>query len=285
MMGKLFPKVAILGLGLIGGSIALDLKRKKLAGTVQGFNRSAASRKIALRRKACDAVFADPAAAVADADLVILATPVRSIPVLLQAIAPHLKRGALVTDVGSTKENIVRLAKPIIPKGVTFVGGHPIAGTEQTGMQSALTGLFAGRWWVFTPDTPAARRATPRLMRLAKALGAKPLAMSPAEHDQILAAISHLPHMLAYALVHAAMGLQKGKALQLSGSSFRDVTRIAASSARMWTDIGLDNRREILRMLDRHDKILKNLKGLLARRDARGLEKFFDSAAQVRRKL
>ncbi|MCC7344682.1 MAG: prephenate dehydrogenase/arogenate dehydrogenase family protein [Deltaproteobacteria bacterium] len=284
-MAKLYNNIAILGLGLIGGSIALDLKKRRLAKRVVGYNRSAPSRRAALKRRACDAVISDPVAAVRDADLVVLATPVRHIPELLRKIAPGLKKGAVVTDVGSTKENIVRRAKKLLPKGVIFVGGHPIAGTEKTGMASALEGLFEGRWWVFTPDSAAGKRAAKRLRRLAKALGAKSLAMSPKEHDEILAAISHLPHMLAYALVHAAMGLQKGKALKLSGSSFRDVTRIAASSAQMWTDIGLDNHRGILRMIDRHEQFLKKLKSLLAKRDAKGLEKFFESAARVRRKL
>ena len=284
-MKPLFQNVAILGLGLIGGSIALDLKKGRLAKRVVGYNRSPASRRSALQRRACDAVTADPIEAVREADLVILATPVRTTPVLLRQIAPYLKRGAILTDVGSTKENVVREARKILPKTIPFVGGHPIAGTEQTGMSSALRGLFEGRWWVFTPDSPPAKKAALRLCRLVKAMGAKPVILSPKKHDEVLAAISHLPHMLAYALVHAAKGLQKGRALKLSGSSFRDVTRIAASSALMWTDISIDNHREILRMIARHEKVLGQLKTLLAKRDARGLKIFFNAAAQVRRKL
>lgn len=284
-MKPIFQNVAILGLGLMGGSIALDLKKRKLAARVTGYNRSAPSRRSAIKRKACDLVSADPIEAVRDADLVILATPVRSIPSLMKQIAKHLKSGSTVTDVGSTKERIVSEIKKILPKNVSFVGGHPIAGTEKTGMVSAQEGLFEGRWWIFTPTGVADKKPAAKLRQWAQALGAKPVLMSPKEHDEILAAISHLPHMLAYGLVHAAMGLQKGRALKLSGSSFRDVTRIAASSAQMWTDIGLDNHRAILRMIERHEKILRQLKTLLAQRDAKGLEKFFEAAAKVRRKL
>ncbi len=285
-MKRTFPNVAILGLGLIGGSIALDLKRLRLAQRVTGYNRSAAARRLALRRKACDAVFADPIAAVKEADLVVLATPVRHIPALARQIARHLKPGAVVTDVGSTKEQLVRAVNPALRADNPFIGGHPIAGTEHSGMAAALTGLFQGRWWILTPTQDRNHRAAAsQLASLWKKLGAKVQTMPPREHDQILGAISHLPHLLAYSLMHAALSYKKGRALRFAGSSFRDVTRITASSAEMWTDISLDNRKTLLAWISTFEKVLKKVKRSLARADVKSLHRFFASAAKARRQL
>lgn len=286
-MKPLFQKISILGLGLLGGSIALEIKKRRLADTVLGYNRSAKSRRIALNRKACDQAFADPIKAVADADLVILATPVRNIPTLAKKIAPHLKRGALVTDVGSTKEVLIREVAKALPKNVFFIGGHPIAGTEKTGMESAELGLFQDHWWVLVPGRrgSASNEGVKKLYRLVKALGAKPVTMSPRDHDQILGAISHLPHLLAYSLMHTVTNFQKGRALKFAGRSFRDVTRIAASSPTMWTDICLDNRRALLDWLKKYEKILKSLKKDLASGKGQRLQHFFERAAQARRNI
>jgi prephenate dehydrogenase len=282
-----FPKVAILGLGLIGGSIALDLKKRRLARHITGYNRSAASRRLALRRKACDAVFSDPSKAVQDADLVILATPVRHIPALARQIAASLKPGALVTDVGSTKEKIAAQVRRALKKENLFVGGHPIAGTEHSGMAAAVAGLFQDRWWILTPNSNDAKTkgAVAQLSALWKKLGAKVQVMSPREHDQILAGISHLPHMMAYSLMHAVMAFQKGVALRFAGSSFRDVTRITASSAEMWTDICLENRAALLKWVQSFEKVLTKLKKGIAKGDARALQRFFSTAAKTRSQL
>ncbi|HCU24213.1 MAG TPA: prephenate dehydrogenase/arogenate dehydrogenase family protein [Deltaproteobacteria bacterium] len=287
-MKFLFPKVAVLGLGLIGGSLALDLKKKKLAKSVVGCDRSAAARRLALRRHACDAVHADAAVAVQDADLIVLAVSVKTIPELAKKISRHLKAGALVTDVGSTKEKLVREILKVLPKNVVFLGGHPIAGTERSGMAAALPGLYRKRWWVLTPaakSSSAERTSTRRLSRLLRAIGAVPVLMSLREHDEILAKVSHLPHMAAYALMHAALEMPKGRALRFAGSSFRDITRVVASSAKMWTAISLENRGEILQALRRYQRILQDLTAMVEKRNPRGLEKFFEKAAQARRKL
>ncbi len=286
MKHPLFNKVAILGLGLIGGSLALDLKAKRLARQVLGYNRSAKGRRIALRRKACDQVFSDPRRAVAGADLVVLATPVQHIPLLVTAIFPYLKSGVILTDVGSTKEQLVRAVKKRLPSQATFIGGHPVAGTEQTGMASAERDLFAGRWWLFTPasgkkNSPALKK----LLALVKALGGKGGVMGAAEHDEILGAVSHLPHILAYALVDAVLGFKKGKVGRYAARSFRDVTRIAASSPEMWRDIALDNPRAILQWIGRFQSSLTRLRSLVSRGDARGLERFFARAAKLRNQL
>ena len=279
--------MAILGLGLIGGSIALDIKKKKLAREVVGYNRSPQGRREALKRKACDNVFSDPQKAVLGADLVILATPVQTIPQLARQIAGSLKKGAIVTDVGSTKLRIVKKLQGCLPKHVVFMGGHPIAGTEKTGMQSAVHHLFEGRWWLFTPtqDSRSVRSALQKLQRLAKELGSKTASLPPQQHDQLLALISHLPHMSAYALMDTALTLDKRQPLKYAAGGFRDYTRIAASSPQMWSEICLDNAGPLLKMIERFEKSLGKIKSLIAKRDAEGLIRFFESASEVRRKL
>jgi cyclohexadieny/prephenate dehydrogenase len=281
-MKPIFSNVAILGLGLIGGSLALDLKRLGLAKRVVGYNRSAESRKVALRRKACDEVFDDPKKAVKDADLVVLAVPVRTIPALAKTIAPLLKPGAIVTDVGSTKEALSARVKRALPRSAAWVGGHPIAGTENTGMVSAEAGLFKDRWWILTNDGSS---ATAKLSRLLKAIGAKVNSMSAAEHDRIMAAASHIPHLLAFSLVQLASQPNRRRALEFAGSSFRDATRVAASSPEMWVDICLDNRKAILAALSDYEKLLQGLRRDIQSGGEKSLRRFFESAAKTRRKL
>ncbi|HKY62630.1 MAG TPA: prephenate dehydrogenase/arogenate dehydrogenase family protein [bacterium] len=284
-MKPIFPNVAILGLGLIGGSLALDLKRLGLAKRVMGYNRSPDSRREALRRRACDAVFSDPVEAVQDADLVVLAVPVRTIPALAKKIAPHLKKGAVITDVGSTKAALNAKVRRVLPKRAVWIGGHPIAGSEHTGMASALSGLFRGRWWILTPEGRGEAQTAAKLARLLKALGAKVQSMPATEHDRILATSSHLPHLLAFSLVQLASKKNRRRALKFSGTSFRDGTRVAASSAEMWVDICLDNRRALLAALADYEKLLKALGRDIRGARAGALRRYFDSAARVRRKL
>jgi cyclohexadieny/prephenate dehydrogenase len=284
---NLFDKVAVLGLGLIGGSIALDLKSRRLCKTLNGYNRSRGGRIAAQRKKACDQTFARPEAAVRGADLVILATPVQHIPRLAKQVAPFLKAGAVVTDVGSTKAGIVKKISRALPRGVAFVGGHPIAGTDKSGMTAAQKNLFAGRWWLFTPGprNQESLRALKKLQSLAEALGAKTAVLSPGEHDRILAAISHLPHLTAYSLVDAVLSFRKGRAIRYAAGGFRDFTRIAASSPEMWTDICLENRAALLAMLSRFEKSLRTLRRHIAKKNAAGLRRLFSRAAEARRRL
>ena len=282
-MNQPFQQITILGLGLIGGSIALEAKKHKLAKRVVGYNRSLKSRRSALKRKACDAVFGRPEAAVQGSDLVILATPVKTIPKLAKIIAPHLEKGALVTDVGSTKAEVVRQLNKILPAEVNFIGGHPIAGTENSGMDSALLNLFQGRWWIFTPGTK--RNGFNKLRSFARAMGAKVGQMSPREHDATLAAISHLPHMAAYGLVDTVLHFRNGKALQYAAGGFKDYTRIAASSPQMWAEICLDNRSELLKLIGSFERSIGRIKRMVEKQDGSALEKLFETAASNRRKL
>lgn len=284
-MKPLFEKVAILGLGLIGGSLAMDLKQKKLARRVVGYNRSASARRLARARHACDEVFADPAQAVRGADLVVLATPVRHIPRLAQAIRGALEAQVLVTDVGSTKEFLLRQLDQALPPAIRRLGGHPIAGTEQSGMKAAQLGLFKGRWWILTPRNSQEKKSAQKLAALLRALGAKPRIMSPRDHDQALAYLSHLPHMLAFSAMHSVLSSSQNRQFNLAGSSFRDLTRVAASSSEMWRDIVIENREALLSSMRSFEKQWKRLKTKISKRDASALQSFFEAAARSRRKM
>jgi len=224
---------------------------------------------------------------VKDADLVILATPVQLIPQLARQVAGHLKPGCLVTDVGSSKAQIVRKVKKILGKKAYFIGGHPIAGTERSGMSSAELDLFQGRWWILTPESKDKAYQSPlrKLLSLCKALGAKTFLLSPEDHDAILARVSHLPHMLAFALIAATHQFQGGRALAFAGSSFKDATRVAQSPAEMWRDICLDNRAAILESLKYFKKSLNRLESEIRGSRGHRLESIFKSAAEVRRRL
>ncbi len=287
MKPNVFSKVAILGLGLIGGSVGLDIKKQKLASKVVGYNRSGKGRRLALKKKACDEVFASPEAAVEDADLVILATPVQTISHLARAIAPRLKPGAIITDVGSTKEHVVKKLKRLLPSTVFYVGGHPIAGNERSGMEAAVNGLFNSRWWILTPHRGGKRyRIASRCLEgWIKKFGARTAMMSPQDHDRVLAMISHLPHLVAYAMVDTAAAWRGGKAIRYSAGGFRDFTRIAASSAQMWAEICMDNRGPILRMLKKYEKHLGQIQKLIAAGHGKKLERLFNSVGRVRRRL
>jgi prephenate dehydrogenase len=202
-------------------------------------------------------------------------------------MAPHLPEGAVVTDVGSTKLALVRAAARILPDGVVFVGGHPIAGTENSGFDASFPELFDGARCILTPGENIPADAVSRVRALWEAVGSKVEIMDPAIHDRILAVISHLPHIVAYALVNAAAGADRAHPglLDYTGGGFRDFTRIAASHSVMWRDICLDNRDEVLQAVDSFIEEVSHLRDLVRERDARGLEKAFEAARTVRRSL
>lgn len=286
-MKPLFNQVSILGLGLIGGSLALDLKMKGLARRVVAYNRSSKRCKIAIKKGACHAAFTNPITAVRDSDLIVFATPVGTIPAIARKVAPHLKAGAVLTDVGSTKAVLVKKLDAIFGSETPFVGSHPIAGTEHSGVESAVSGLFQDRWWLFTPTrkTASHQKALRQLKSLVKSLGAKTAEMTPKDHDRYLALVSHLPHMLAYGLVETVRKTDGGKALRYSGSSFGDFTRIAASSPQMWAEICLDNRETLGSMMDQFEKTLAKIRRAVGKGDAKTLTRLFSDASRVRRKL
>lgn len=278
MADKEIQHVTIIGVGLLGGSLGLALKAYDPAIRVAGVGRRAVSLQQALDVGAIDTAHLDASQAVADSDLVVLATPVGAFEQHLSSIAGCLKKGAAVTDVGSTKAAVVRSAGRILGPSAPFVGSHPMAGSEQKGPAFARADLFAGATCIVTPTKTTPAALTRRVEKFWQALGMATVRMTPAAHDRAVARVSHLPHALA-----ALLMMLPGKAdLEIAANGFRDTTRLASGDMEMWRDIFLTNRAAILSALDDFDESLMHLRDLLELGDARGLEKFF-AAAKTRR--
>jgi prephenate dehydrogenase len=277
-------KLVIVGVGLIGGSFALALKEAGAAGRVIGVGRGAGNIRRALDLKIIDAAGAFDKATFADADLVLLAVPVGQMRAVMRSIAPLLGARAVVTDAGSTKQDVVALARRELKSALSrFVPGHPIAGTEKSGAEAASAGLYRGRKVVLTPlegtDTDALA-----LARAAwEACGASVFELSPGEHDAVLATVSHLPHVLAYALVDRVARAKNAKQLfSYAAGGFRDFTRIASSHPEMWRDICLANRKALLAELHRYEGELERVRRILERGDAKALDALFSGAREAR---
>lgn len=235
-------KLALLGLGLIGGSLGLAVRAGRLAERVVGYDRSAGDLALAVERGAIDEAATDPAAAVRGADLVVLATPVMAVRGLLEAIAPALAPGAVVTDVASTKAAVLGWAAETLPPGVCFVGGHPMAGSEKSGMAAARPGLFRGAVYCITPSADAPDAAIDAVERLAAGVGARPLRIDAERHDTAVAAVSHVPFLAATALVRlTARDERWGTWSQVASTGYRDATRLASGDPAMYRDICLTN--------------------------------------------
>ncbi|MDH4094896.1 MAG: prephenate dehydrogenase/arogenate dehydrogenase family protein [Betaproteobacteria bacterium] len=275
-----FAKVAVLGVGLIGGSFALALKAARLAGHVVGIGRGAANLRLALEQGVIDSIGADAAGA----DLVLLAAPVAQYPALFAALAPVLKPGALVTDAGSTKRDVIGAARAALgDKLAQFVPAHPIAGAERSGAAASSAELFRGRRVVLTPLAENPAGAVQAIEEVWQACGARVTRMQAAEHDAVLAAVSHLPHLLAYALVHEVAARENSAQLfGFAAGGFRDFTRIASSHPEMWRDICVANRDRLLEELDRYAEKLQALRPLVAAGDGAALEKLFAEARAAR---
>ena len=275
-----FERVAVIGVGLIGGSFALALKAAKLCGHVVGIGRSAANLQLAKERCIIDSI----AAQAPDADLVLVATPVAQFPAVLAALAPQLKPSAIVMDAGSTKRDVVAAARAALGAKISqFVPAHPIAGAERSGAAAASADLFRGKRVVLAPLPENAAASLAAVEAAWTACGARVTRMSAEEHDAVFAAVSHLPHLLAYALVHEFAG--RGNSAQLFGyaaGGFRDFTRIASSHPEMWRDICVANREPLLAELDRYAAKLRALRPLLERGDGAALEKLFAEARAAR---
>jgi len=280
-----FKKIVIFGAGLIGGSFALALRKANAVGEVVGFGRSAATLQQARQLGILDRVGEDMAREVADADIVLLATPVGQMAELMERIAPHLGARTLVTDGGSTKGDVVRLAhRHLAAHLANFVPAHPIAGTEHSGAAAAFPELFRDRNLVLTPLAETDGKAVQRVRALWEACGAAVREMTPESHDGIFAAVSHLPHLLAFALVdEIARRPDAGELFRYAASGFRDFTRIAASHPEMWRDICLANKDALLLELDSYRAQLDELHQALAAGDGRRLEEIFDTARTARR--
>ncbi len=279
-----FEKVAIVGVGLIGGSFSLALKEKKLCGRVVGTGRSAANMKAALARGAIDAIEADAVAAVRDADLVLIAAPVAQFEKIFLAIGPHLGTECLVMDAGSTKRDVVSAAKKGLGGKISqFVPAHPIAGAEKSGAAAASADLFRGRRLVLTPLKENREKDVKTIADLWTAIGARVSRMTPEEHDGVFAAVSHLPHLLAYALVDDISARPDAARLFCyAAGGFRDFTRIASSHPEMWRDICMANSDRLLAELRLFEKKLKTIGAMLEKGDAAALEKLFGDARLAR---
>jgi prephenate dehydrogenase len=279
-----FDRIAVVGVGLIGGSFSLALKENKLCAHVVGVGRSPANMKTALERGAIDSAEADAATAVRNADLVLVSTPVSRFEEIFREIESNLKPGALVIDAGSTKRDVVAAARAALgAKIAQFVPAHPIAGAEHSGAAAASPGLFRGRRVVLTPLEENRNQDIETVAQLWAAIGARVSRMTPEEHDQVFAVVSHLPHLLAYALVDDISA--RANAAQLFGyaaGGFRDFTRIASSHPEMWRDICMANRDRLLNELHSYEKKLKEIGMLLENGDAAALEKLFVDARAAR---
>jgi prephenate dehydrogenase len=279
-----FGRVAVIGVGLIGGSFALALKRARACAEVVGAGRSPENLRIARELGVLDATAPDAAAAARGAELVLVAAPVAQFDALFATLAPALGPEAVVTDAGSTKRDVVAAARARLgAKLAQFVPAHPIAGAEQSGVRAARAELFRDRRVVLTPLAETAPAAVARVGAAWQACGARLSSMTPQEHDATFAAVSHLPHVLAYALVHEIA--TRAEAAQLFGyaaGGFRDFTRIASSHPEMWRDICVANRDALLAELDRYLGKLAEVRALLAAGDAPALERLFAEARAAR---
>jgi len=281
----IYQRVALIGLGLIASSMAHAMRAGGLAGEVVGHARSAETRAVALKLF-CDRVTDTAAEAVAGADLVVLCVPVGAMGALAAEIGPHLKPGAVVTDVGSVKQAVVDAVAPHMPAGVHFIPGHPLAGTEYSGPQSGFATLFQNRWWLLTPLEGTDPTEIARLRQYLEAMGANVDEMDVARHDLVLAVVSHTPHLIAYTMVGVADHMRRVSAqevIKYSASGFRDFTRIAASDPTMWRDVFLTNKEAVLDILGRFAEELFTLQRAIRVGDGDHLHAYFTRTRAIRR--
>lgn len=283
-MNAMLTRLAVIGVGLIGGSFALDLKRRGLVGEVVGVGRSRANLDLAVQLGLIDRVAEDAASAVTDADLVLLAVPVGAMTEVFQNIRPVLPPGCVVTDGGSTKQDVIAAARTALGEKIgQFVPGHPIAGAESSGAAAARAGLFQDKPFILTPLPENRREDVERVEALWAACGARVARMDPVEHDGVFAAVSHLPHLAAFALVEELAGRPNSEVyFRYAGAGFRDFTRIAGSHPEMWRDITLANSAALLSELDAYIAKLTSIRALIKAGDGAGLEQLFARARAAR---
>jgi prephenate dehydrogenase len=282
-----FNNVTIIGVGLIGGSLARVLKAKGLASRITGAGRSRATLEQALKLGVIDRMGSGPVHSVEDADLVVLASPVGTFEKIVGEIGPHLKPGAVLTDVGSVKGALIRKIESAISPGSHYVPAHPIAGREKSGVAESTETLFQGRRCILTPTERTDKRALAAVRDLWSAAGAEVTVMDADLHDKVFAAVSHLPHVAAFAMMCAVTELNTGTEdyVQFSGAGFRDFTRIAGSSPEMWKDICLMNRDNLVEMIDRYLFSLNRFKREIGSRDEKRLEKHLKESSDARKRL
>ena len=284
-------KLVVIGVGLIGGSFALALRKAGIVRHITGIGRSRENMRRALTLGEIDEIASDIESGLKDADLVFLAVPVGQTGEIMAQVSPYLAPSTIVTDAGSTKQDVVAAARShLAPHLKNFVPGHPVAGAEKSGAGAANADLFRGKNVVLTPLKETSRKATQKVTELWEACGARVSRMSANRHDEILAAVSHLPHVLAFALMNHVIpagtygsdDAHDNELLRFAGSGFRDSTRIAGSSPEMWRDICLGNREALLNQIDAYQKELTAVREMLAHGDGDALERFFANARSAR---
>ncbi|MBW3096527.1 prephenate/arogenate dehydrogenase family protein [Pseudohoeflea coraliihabitans] len=288
MATPIYDRIALIGIGLIGSSLARVIREKGLGNEISIATRSAETLDEARRLGLGDSYSTAAAEAVRDADLVIVSVPVGASESVAKEISGALKSGATVTDVGSTKASVVRQMAPHLPADVHFVPGHPIAGTEQSGPSAGFSTLFEGRWCILTPEPGVEPDAVARLTRFWEACGSTVEQMDKDHHDMVLAIVSHLPHIIAYNIVGTADDLEtvtKSEVIKYSASGFRDFTRLAASDPIMWRDVCLHNKDAILEMLARFSEDLSSLQRAIRWGDGDKLFDIFSHTRSIRRSI
>lgn len=284
----LFNKLTLIGIGLIGSSIAHACRRAQLVSEITITTRRSDTLDEARRLNLGDHYTLDMTEAVRDADLVIACIPVGASESVAQQIGPHLKTGAIITDVGSVKRSVVNQMQPHLPDSVHFIPGHPIAGTEYSGPASGFASLFDDRWCILTPLETSAPSAVKQLTAFWQGLGSNVDLMDPDHHDLVLATTSHLPHLIAYNIVGTAADLEdvtQSEVIKYSASGFRDFTRIASSDPTMWRDVFLHNKEAVLEMLSRFSEDLSSLQRAIRWEDGDKLFELFSRTRDIRRSI
>lgn len=285
-MKPVVDTLAIIGFGLIGSSVARAARKSGAVRRIVACDGSAAARRAIKRLRLADAVVADPAQAAADADIVMICTPMSAYARVARRIGPKMKAGAILTDSGSVKRAAIVHLAPHVRKGVHLVPAHPIAGTENSGPESGFAELFTGRWCIVTPLPRTPKAASAKVEALWKRLGSRVTRMTPQHHDRVLAIVSHVPHLIAYTIVNTASDLEstlRAEVIRYSASGFRDFTRVAASHPVMWRDIFLANKDAVLEMLGRLYEDIALMQKAIRHDEGATLERLFTKARRIRR--
>ena len=284
----MFKKVCIIGSGLIGSSIARAIKKNKLAGKIVSSNRSKVTNKKIIKLNIVDEASSDTKKIVKGSDLIIIASPLSSYKNVILKIKNSLKSGAILTDVGSVKKNIISLIEKNIPNNVSWISSHPIAGTEESGPDSGFSELFKNRWCILTPTKRSKAKDIKSLKKFWKKLGSVVDVMDAKKHDYILSITSHMPHLIAYNIVNTALKIKKKKdrnIIKYSAGGLRDFTRIAASNPIMWRDVFIQNSDNTSKMIDKFIENLKDLKKAIKNKNQKKLEKIFTKTKKIRKEI
>jgi cyclohexadieny/prephenate dehydrogenase len=284
----MFKKVSIIGFGLIGSSIAREIRKYKLSKIISACDISKSAQKEVKSLRLANEITSDVKTSVKNADLVFICSPLSTYKQIFLAINKSANKDAIITDVGSSKLNVVQLAEKILSKNLCFVPGHPIAGTEESGPKSGFLNLFKNRWFIITPSKLTKKKQKIKIEKIWKKFGSKVTSMSAQSHDNIMAITSHIPHLIAYNIVGTASRLEekiKSEVIKFSASGFRDFTRIASSDPTMWRDIVISNKKQILFMLKKFNKDLKNLEMAIRNENKNKLFTIFKNTRNIRKKI